>query len=119
MTSPSEPDDSDDAIFEMAELFAVVAAREISWVALHNFFHKLALGLESHGWKKGQPMSQNQKLLNSMRDGRTVSRLTAMHMGVMNLTARISDLRSFGHDVRCEMKTDTEGNQYGSFSLAP
>jgi hypothetical protein len=64
-------------------------------------------------------MSQNSKLLTMMREGRSVSRLSAMHYGVMNLTARISELRASGHDVRCEMKTDIEGREYGAFTLAP
>lgn len=63
-------------------------------------------------------MSQNDLLLKTMRAGRKVTRVTAMSMGIMNLTARISDLRGKGHDVMCDMKTDTLGREYGEFHLA-
>jgi hypothetical protein len=63
-------------------------------------------------------MSQVNKLYKAMHEGRSVTRVTAMHMGVMNLTARITDLRNAGINVECVMKTDTDGNRYGSFQLA-
>lgn len=111
---------SDDEVFENAEHFAVAAARDPRLIPIHLHFHTLALGREHQGWKKGPlGMNQNQKLLKQMRDGRTVTRLTAIMGGVMNLTARISDLRALGHDVICTMKTDPEGREYGVFSLAP
>lgn len=115
-TSPSDP--SDDDIFDMAELFALVSSKNRAWLPLHTFFNRLARSLESAGWKKGQPMSQNAKLLKLMKDGRSVTRLTAMHYGIMNLTARISELRGAGHNVVCTMKTDLNGAEYGEFTLA-
>lgn len=63
-------------------------------------------------------MSQNDLLLKTMLEGRKVTRVTALSMGVMNLTARIANLRARGHDVRCAMKTDTLGRKYGEFFIA-
>lgn len=63
-------------------------------------------------------MSQTQKIYQAMHEGRSVTRVTAMHMGVMNLTARIADLRNAGINVDCVMRYDTDGNRYGSFKLA-
>jgi len=60
---------------------------------------------------------QSNKVLTALKNGRSVTRVTAMHMGVMNLTARITDLRNAGHDVICEMKHDIDGNRYGAFAL--
>ena len=63
------------------------------------------------------PAPQTQKVLKLLTSGKSVTRLTAMHYGIMNLTARITDLRKAGIPVRCEMKHDMDGNRYGSFSL--
>lgn len=62
--------------------------------------------------------SQNGKLLAQFNQGRKVTRLTAMHYGIQNLTARISDLRNAGYDIVCNWQTDMEGNRYGEFELA-
>lgn len=110
---------SDDEVFEAAEHFVVQAVHDPRLIPIHRYYHQIAQGRENPGWKKGKPVSQTQKLLAQMQAGRTVTRLTAMHAGVMNLTARIADLRALGHDVKCTMKTDMEGREYGEFSLAP
>ena len=61
---------------------------------------------------------QATKLLTTLRAGRSVTRLTAMHMGIMNLTARVADLRNAGHEVACVWKSDdVNGTKYGSFTL--
>jgi hypothetical protein len=51
-----------------------------------------------------------------MRDGH-VSRLTAMHYGVPNLTARVSELRKAGYPIDCEVKLDASGREYGRWFL--
>lgn len=61
---------------------------------------------------------QSRKLLTILEAGRSVTRVTAMHYGIMNLTARVADLRNAGWKVECETKYDVEGNRYGEFSLA-
>jgi hypothetical protein len=61
---------------------------------------------------------QTQKLLTILEAGRSVTRVTAMHYGIMNLTARIADLRNAGFTVVCTTKRDVDGNRYGEFSLA-
>jgi len=108
---------SADEVFEAADHFAVAAVHQPVLEPIHRHYHQLAQGLESPGWKKGSPMSQTQKLLSQMRAGRSVTRLTAMHSGVMNLTARIADLRNQGHNIVCTWKKDMEGREYGEFSL--
>lgn len=64
-------------------------------------------------------MNQNQKLLSMFANGQDITRLTAMHYGIQNLTARIADLRNMGWQVDCVEKRDQEGQRYGSFSLHP
>ena len=64
---------------------------------------------------------QEQKVLNLMlRDG-AVTRLTAMHYGIPNVTARISELRAklepMAYDILVDVKEDANGNEYGSWSL--
>lgn len=61
---------------------------------------------------------QTQKVFNLLKNGQHLTRLTAMHYGVMNLTARITDLRQAGVSIRCDLKYDHDGNRYGSFYLA-
>lgn len=52
------------------------------------------------------------------RDGH-VTRLTAMHAGIPNVTARIAELRSAGVKVDCDVRTDINGNEYGRWSVSP
>ncbi len=61
--------------------------------------------------------TQNKFLLELLRKGRSVTRLTAMNYGVMNLTARITELRQRGFTIVCTMKRDGLGRKYGSFKL--
>jgi hypothetical protein len=61
---------------------------------------------------------QARKVLDLMQRDGSVSRLTAMHYGVANVTARITELRDYGYDVECVIKTDANGQKYGSWRLA-
>lgn len=108
---------TDDVVFEMAEFTCLVAEKDPTWVPLFKHFTTTAQQLENPGFKKGAPVSQNMKILKMLKDGKTITRLTAMHYGIMNLTARISELRNFGYDIRCRMKKDAEGREYGEFYL--
>lgn len=60
---------------------------------------------------------QTQKVYDLLKSGQSLTRLTAMHYGVMNLTARITDLRNAGIKVQCDLKHDLDGNRYGSFYM--
>lgn len=76
-----------------------------------------ARNIEVHGLT-----SQAEQVLDLiLRDGR-VTRLSAMHYGVANLTARITELRDrldgHGIDVACTEKRDANGHRYGVWSLA-
>lgn len=52
------------------------------------------------------------------RDG-GLTRLTAMHYGIANLTARIAELRlDCNVNVQCEVKEDAEGREYGRWFIA-
>lgn len=51
------------------------------------------------------------------RDGR-VTRLTALHYGVANVTARVAELRRLGIAVECEVVQDAEGREYGRWFLS-
>ncbi len=108
---------TDDEVFEMAEFTCLVATKVPEWEPIYRHFTTEATGLESPGFKKGMPVSQNMKILTMLKSGKTITRLIAMHYGIMNLTARISELRNFGYDIRCRMKKDAEGREYGEFYL--
>lgn len=61
---------------------------------------------------------QGKKVLELIqRDGR-VTRMTALHYGVANVTARIAELRYEGFNVVCEVKVDAEGREYGNWKIA-
>lgn len=60
---------------------------------------------------------QTQKVYDLLKRGQSLTRLTAMHYGVMNLTARITDLRKAGVSIKCDLKHDLNGNRYGSFYM--
>lgn len=108
---------TDDEVFEMAEFSCLVATKDAEWVPIFRHFTSTAQLLENPGFKKGAPVSQTQKILKMLKDGKTITRLIAMHYGIMNLTARISELRSVGYDVKCRMKKDEQGREYGEFYL--
>jgi hypothetical protein len=60
---------------------------------------------------------QAQQVLDLIdRDGH-VTRLTAMHYGVANVTARITELRNAGHFVVCNLAKDANGSRYGRWSI--
>ncbi|MDO8839664.1 MAG: helix-turn-helix domain-containing protein [Parvibaculum sp.] len=70
--------------------------------------------------KRREKLTRQARLvLRSLEAGRATTRVTAMHYGVMNLTARISELRNAGYDVVCTIHRDVAGNKYGEFKLAP
>lgn len=60
---------------------------------------------------------QTQKVYNLLSKGEHLTRVTAMHYGIMNLTARVADLRNAGVKVLCNIKHDHDGNRYGSFYM--
>jgi hypothetical protein len=61
---------------------------------------------------------QNAQLLDLFKRDGTVTRLTAMHYGIANVTARIADLRlRHGINVVCEKRTDAKGKTYGAWSI--
>jgi hypothetical protein len=62
-------------------------------------------------------MNQSQQVLNLIKRDGSITRLTAMHYGIANLTARIADLRREGHAIRCVEKVDAKGRTYGVWKL--
>lgn len=66
-------------------------------------------------WAVSPQAQQLAKLIK--RDGR-VTRMTALHYGIANVTARVAELRIEGFAVDCEVKTDASGNEYGSWYIS-
>ena len=82
----------------------------------HRKFHPSALDFILASKHNLSP--QGQKTLELLqRDGR-VTRMTALHYGIPNLTARIAELREEGFPVDCDVKVDANGNKYGSWFLS-
>lgn len=62
---------------------------------------------------------QSTQVLNLLKRDGNLTRLTAMHYGIANVTARIADLRRAGYRVTCTEKRDAAGRRYGVWRLAP
>lgn len=64
---------------------------------------------------------QANKVLGIIRRDGHITRLTAMHYGIANLTARITELRDAlytkGLDVVCVKRHDDNGHLYGRWSV--
>lgn len=60
---------------------------------------------------------QGKQVLDLMRRDGRVTRMTALHYGVANLTARIAELRVEGYAVDCSVKLDANGKEYGVWTL--
>jgi hypothetical protein len=60
---------------------------------------------------------QAMKVLDIIQTSGSVTRLTAMHYGIANITARIAELRTAGIQVLCEENRDMNGARYGKWSL--
>jgi hypothetical protein len=70
-----------------------------------------------HDVKLSNASPQAKKLYNLMdRDG-YVTRLTAAHYNIPNITARVSELRRIGIDVDCSVTKDAEGHEYGRWTI--
>ena len=67
-----------------------------------------ALGKE----KKGEQMTQNQRVLQYMRDNGRISQRDAVKFGCYRLSARIHNLRSMGYHIVMEEKPFK--SEYGS-----
>lgn len=92
--------DNDDAIFEMDELFTVLATRNPDWIGLHNFFEKLTAKLENKGRYKFMGKSQNSKLLAHFKKAGSITvREALVEYSIQSLTKRIQELRQEGHNI--------------------
>lgn len=61
--------------------------------------------------------SQNEKLLNALQNGRSVTNQSAFtRFGICRLSARIYDLRENGHKVKTNYLT-RQGARVASYSL--
>jgi len=63
-------------------------------------------------------MSQNELLLKHMKRGKRITRLIALYeYKVQNITARITDLRSNGWNVKTSKKRDANNAIYAEYYL--
>jgi hypothetical protein len=61
-------------------------------------------------------MTQNDQILAHLRAGHTLTRVEAIiTFRVFNLTARITELRDAGHDIRTRIKRDANGARYAEY----
>lgn len=63
---------------------------------------------------------QTLQVLKVMRRDGQITRLSAAHYGIANVTSRIADLRiRHGVNVQCDLKRDAEGARYGAWRIVP
>jgi hypothetical protein len=83
-----------------------------------NAGHRVYMGTQLfHGTKLGSVGPQAKKLYGLMERDRYVTRLTAMHYGVANVTARVAELRAAGINISCEVAKDADGREYGRWFI--
>jgi len=111
---------TDDEIFEMAEMTALIAVKNPAWEELHHFFNTQAQSLEHNGWKKRNGMTQHDKILNHMRTAGSISVREAMSdYSIHKLATRISELRSAGHNIEHKVQYHpVTGQKYYRYNLA-
>lgn len=64
-------------------------------------------------------MTKRAKLLQHLKQGRKITRLTAMHeFDLQNLTAQVSKLITDGYNVKKRKRFDTRGTSYTEYYLA-
>jgi hypothetical protein len=63
-------------------------------------------------------MNQTKQILEYLKEGHTISPAEALiRCGCFRLAARINDLRNQGHEIKSEMRKDTNGKRYARYSL--
>ena len=67
--------------------------------------------------RKAMVSDQAAKVVDIIGRDSSITRLTAMHYGIANVTARIAELRNAGIQVLCENKVDAAGKRYGRWTL--
>lgn len=101
------------------------AVHGVAWTTNHSDLVKAGIAAAKArrlANPEGEPkvkkkLSQTDFLLEHLQGGNGITRLEAFHYGIANLTARIADLRSLGHMVRCDWRKDARGAEYGRFYL--
>ena len=71
-----------------------------------------------HDVKLGTVSPQAKRVYELLKRDGHVTRITAMHYGIPNVTARITELRAAGINVGCEVAIDANGREYGRWSLS-
>lgn len=63
-------------------------------------------------------MSQNEAVLNHLRQHGALSPLKARHVyGIERLTSRIHDLKRMGHRIKVSIRRDPLGGRYAEYTL--
>lgn len=68
--------------------------------------------------KPAKPATQIDLLVKVLQGGHTVTRLTAYHSGVANLTAVVATARKRGYKIVSSTSTDALNRKYTSYSMA-
>ena len=61
-------------------------------------------------------MSQSQKILKLLKDGRTITARIASKYGIDRCAARVCDLRAAGHNIKTLM-VSRRGKRFASYRL--
>lgn len=62
-------------------------------------------------------MSQNEKILNHLKQGRTLTPLEALHrFGCLRLAARVNDIKRMGHNIAAR-KVEANGKHFAEYRL--
>ena len=68
--------------------------------------------------KSQKAFSQKQKVLEHLKQYRTITSLEAItHYGCTRLASRINDLRNEGHHITTKNVVESDGTHYGIYTL--
>lgn len=63
-------------------------------------------------------LTQCDMILDELRDGSTVTKLTAIHNGIGNIHEVVRQLRKRGHNIKTVYANDLHGKRYSKYKLA-
>lgn len=109
-----------DHIFERAEQLCLLAVKDASHIAEYRAAMHEVSKLEHAGWKRKTGMTQEDKVLNHLKNvGSITVREAILDYSIQSLTRRIATLREAGHNIVSDRRRHKiTGQDYVRYSLA-
>ena len=108
-----------DYLFNLCDKAYVLSFKNEKWKQIHQALFKLCSRLENNGFKQRTGMTQNQIILNHIKEAGSITQREALlDYSIQSLTKRISELRDTGVNIRTNFKKHPlTGQKYARYSL--